>query len=169
MEGKYKFARQAAEEIASIQQADALLEHEKKKSELPIKETRTQRDSNARRERRNVRFNEVLKLHQQGISIRKIAKKLGLSRNTVWHYSQIRSLQSLPKITRSRAKCTQLAPFHAYIKERWESGCHNAAQIYRELRAKGYQGGITALKEYVRNWRTILPIDQINRSTISTS
>jgi transposase len=156
MEGKYKYVRQAAEEIASIQQGEILLEQEKKKAEQPITETITQRNIIVRRERRSARFNEVIKLHQQGVSGRMIAKKFGMNKTTVYHYLR---LETLPAITHPRSKYTQLTPFHSYIKERWDSGCKNVAQIYRELRAKGYQGGTTALKEYVRDWRTILPVE----------
>ena len=30
-----------------------------------------------------------------------------------------------------------------YLRERWNSGCTNAAQLWREIRARGYRGGYT--------------------------
>ena len=35
---------------------------------------------------------------------------------------------------------SKLAPYMDYIQQRWESGCHNATQIWRELRQFGFDG-----------------------------
>lgn len=38
---------------------------------------------------------------------------------------------------------TQLDPYRAYLQERWATGCHNAARLWRDVRAQGY-GGVYA-------------------------
>jgi transposase len=43
--------------------------------------------------------------------------------------------------------------FAEYLQQRWDEGCHNAAQLYREIREKGYQGKRAMLARLVANWR----------------
>src|SRR5882724_2208955 len=34
-----------------------------------------------------------------------------------------------------------------YLRERWEAGCHNMAQLYRELRERGYKGSYQSMHD----------------------
>jgi len=43
--------------------------------------------------------------------------------------------------------------FAEYLQQRWDEGCHNAAQLYREIREKGYLGKRAMLARLVANWR----------------
>ena len=63
-------------------------------------------------------------LHEQGMSIRRIAKYLGLSRNTVRTYLRDRAKLSI--YAGREARPTKLQPFHDYLKKRIE-----AAHPYR--------------------------------------
>lgn len=93
-------------------------------------------------------------LRQQGLSIRKIAALRGVSRNAVR-----RALRSSapPTGKRRRAKGVKLAPFTGLIdgwlrdevKSQW-----TAERIFDELEERGYDGGRTVLKEYVRVHRS---------------
>lgn len=89
-------------------------------------------------------------LHKQGCSKRAIAKQLGISRNTVnKHLSQDvdePSYQARPEVAH------KLDPFKNYIKERIESALPihlSAVVIQREINEKGYNGGITRLREHL--------------------
>src|SRR5690606_23149690 len=46
-----------------------------------------------------------------------------------------------------------LAPYYAYLERRFSAGCHNAAKLWREIRAQGYEGGATLVRDYVRGLR----------------
>jgi hypothetical protein len=48
-------------------------------------------------------------------------------------------------------------PFAEYLKKRWEEGCHNGAQLYREIHRQGYKGSATALRRHLRKWRGVVP------------
>ena len=50
-----------------------------------------------------------------------------------------------------------LAPYYAYLERRFSAGCHNAAKLWREIRAQGYEGGATLVRDYVRGLRKGLP------------
>jgi len=89
-------------------------------------------------------------LHKQGHSKRSIAKQLGVSRNTVnKHLSKEAdepSYQPRPGVGH------KLDPYKAYIKERIESALPihlSAVVILREVKEKGYDGGITRVREHL--------------------
>jgi transposase len=44
-----------------------------------------------------------------------------------------------------------------YLQWRWQQGCHNASQLYRELVARGYTGSATLLRVAVAPWRPPRP------------
>ena len=46
-----------------------------------------------------------------------------------------------------------LAPHAAYLRARWAAGCRNAAQLWRELRARGFAGSAATVRRYLRPWR----------------
>ncbi len=59
-----------------------------------------------------------------------------------------------PEDVKRRSK---LAPHAGYIQQRWEAGCHNASQIWRELRDSGLDGSRGLVASWAANERTKLP------------
>lgn len=97
---------------------------------------------------------EIQVLHRQGYSIRRIAKELGISRNTVRHY--LRGKVSIPTYSQRDKKPSKLAPYKAYLLERIEAANPHwipATVLLREIQVLGYDGGITMLKEYVMQYK----------------
>ena len=91
---------------------------------------------------------EIRVLHRQGMSIRGIARATGVSRNVVRRY--LRSPEA-PRYKRRAARRSKLDPFKSYIAERLRAAAPSrmpATALLIELRARGYQGGITILKEF---------------------
>jgi transposase len=119
--------------------------------------TRGERDSAARRERRYARYDKVLDLHQQGHSIRAIAKLTGLCRHTVRKYVVA---DSFPEIKKRAARATQVTPYRKYLRQRWNEGCHNAAQLCREIAEQGFAGEVKAVRTVLSAWRARLPPEQ---------
>jgi hypothetical protein len=99
-----------------------------------------------RRERRKQRYDEVIKLHEQGVSQVAIATLLGLDRDTVRHYFKA---PSFPEIVRPK-RGSLLDPYKQYRRERWATGQCTARSLFAELRARGYQGGATLVSDYLR-------------------
>jgi hypothetical protein len=89
--------------------------------------------------RRLAVFEEVRMLSQQGLSIRTIARSLGLSRQRVRHYLQVESLPEAAPRPRSPVT-SKLDPFVPYVLKRWNEGEFNGTQLYREIRDQGYTG-----------------------------
>jgi transposase len=92
---------------------------------------------------------EVRVLHRQGMSIRGIARTTGLSRNVVRRY--LRSPEA-PRYNRRVPRSSKLDPFKNYVAERLRAAAPSripATVLLIELRTRGYQGGITILKQFV--------------------
>ncbi len=96
---------------------------------------------------------EIAVLHRQGMGIRAIAREVGVARNTVRAVLDGRSdAQYGPRSGRP----TKLEPHYDYLKERLETAGQRrlaATVLMRELCERGYDGGVTQLKEYLATIR----------------
>ena len=117
---------------------------------VPEPTTRDARQARGRRERRLARYEEVVALRAQGKSLRAIAAATGLAKGTVMKFLRV---GSFPELQPRAPRRTQLTPFLDYLRERWATGCHNASQLWRELRAAGYTGGRSVVKDLLHSWR----------------
>ena len=92
---------------------------------------------------------EIRVLHRQGMSIRGIARKLNISRATVRRYLR----QSEAPVYGPRApRVGKLDPFRSYIAERVRQAAPAripGTVIFREIQARGYEGGISMLRYYL--------------------
>ena len=90
----------------------------------------------------------------QGLQIKQIAQQLGAHRRTIRNFLRA---ESFPERQAPKPRATLMDPFVEYLKKRWEDGCHNGAQLYREIRGQGYRGSATALRRHLRKWRGTVP------------
>src|SRR5690606_14774749 len=99
---------------------------------------------------------EIHVLHRQGKSVRGIAKALGISRNTVRRY--LRDLTALPQYPDRAPRPTKLDPYKPYLVSRIEAAKPHwipATVLLDEIRAHGYQGGISQLKAYIAAFKPV--------------
>ncbi len=94
---------------------------------------------------------EVMRLHQQGVPVRHIARDLALSRNTVRR--SVRGEQ--PELHRPRRH--SLDPWRAVLERRWAEGCRNGARLWRDLRDAGFKGGMRVVTEWANRQRLLKP------------
>ena len=78
-----------------------------------------------------------MRLHEQGVSVRQIAQQMGMGRQTVRRYL---NQGAFPEITQRRKMPSILDRWEPYLLQRWQAGCHNALQLYREIHEQGYTG-----------------------------
>jgi transposase len=102
------------------------------------------------RERRLALYHEVLRWQQQGLTARQVAKELGISRTTVNKYLQE---GAFPERKARATPAGSVAPYAAYLRRRWDEGCHNTKQLWRELREQGFPGQPLAVWRFTRSWR----------------
>lgn len=142
-----QLAAQPAEEECLAPSPAPAVSHET--APPPPRLTPTEMHRQARRARRKSRYDEVMQLHEQGVSQVTIASQVGLDRDTVRRY--IRS-ESFPEIVR-RGRRSHLDPYKGYLQERWAAGQRNIQRLLSELRAQGYRYGETIVYDYLRGLR----------------
>jgi transposase len=117
---------------------------------LPPGRTRTQERQQERRAQRLARYDAVVDLHRQGHSHAAISRQTGLSRKTVRRYLRA---GAFPERAAPPARPSMLAPYEAYLRTRWTDGCHNAYQLWREIRGQGFPGQAANVRRYLARWR----------------
>jgi transposase len=106
---------------------------------------------------------EIQVLHRQGKSIRAIERETGVARNTI---RAILRGETDGQYGPRRPRSTKIDAYKSYLQERSEAAGKiwlPATVFLREIRAQGYEGGITQLKEYLREIRPALPDEPIQR------
>lgn len=85
------------------------------------------------------RYHQIHDLREKNVDTANIARQLGVSRRLVYHYLQ---MQQPPERTRiHHPRVSVIEPYKEYIIKRWNDGCRNAQQVYRELKEQqGYTG-----------------------------
>jgi transposase len=149
---KHAAVRAAADEVLSVPSpAPPLVDG----STLPVpaaadQTTRAHRDQQERRARRVQRFEAVRALHEQGVGVHRIARTLGIGRNTVRRFLRA---EGFPERQPRRPGRTLLTRYEPYLRERWDAGCRNIAVLWREVRAQGYVGGYSGFYAHLVRWR----------------
>ena len=93
---------------------------------------------------RLARYQQMIQLHEQGMTQDAIAQQLGISLNTVRRWL----VSGCPESTRG-PYVSRLDPYLPLIWKLWAQGCHNIAQIYRELSAQGYRGSYASVHDNI--------------------
>lgn len=94
----------------------------------------------------------ILDLHRQGLSVSAIARQTGTDRKTVRKY--IDRGMAAPAYGPRQPRRTVIDPFAAYLRERVAAypGL-SGRRLFRELKDRGYEGGYTAVTDFLRDIR----------------
>jgi transposase len=95
----------------------------------------------ARREERLARYEQVIAFRKQGLSYEAIGRQIGMGASTVQSWL---AAGAFPE-RKPREQGNLLDRYLPYVVERWAQGCHNIAQIYQELLARGYKGSYASV------------------------
>jgi transposase len=106
----------------------------------------------ARRAKRSARYEDVRTLSGQGVSIREIARRLKLSRETIRRFLRA---EEFPEIASGRRgqRGSILNQYKPYIFQRWQQGCRNSVQLYDEIKTRGYSGSTSLLRNFLASLR----------------
>lgn len=91
------------------------------------------------------KWQRIKALHAQGVSIRKIAKTLGVSRNTVRKYLR----DTNPPRFNAREYTKQLDRYREEIRAMLDKR-YIGTRIYKELVLKGYTGSLSSVHRFLR-------------------
>ncbi|RSM36763.1 ISL3 family transposase, partial [Actinoplanes sp. ATCC 53533] len=103
-------------------------------------------------QRTRARHAEVHALHQQGVGVYVIARRLGLDPKTVRRYAEAADPDLLlgPNGT---ARDSILDRYKGYLQQRCKDGITGTTELLAEIRARGYRGGERTLRRYLINLR----------------
>ena len=119
-----------------------------------LRDTAQERESKERRKKRYERYRKVMELYHQGVSQKAIAKELSIGTITVNTYVYSEGFPE--RSTYHTSHRSILEPYIPYIHKRWAEGCHNASQLWREIKERGYPGKDRMVRRYAVNLRKML-------------
>ncbi len=93
---------------------------------------------------RQVMFNEVKELQGKGLKITKIARQLGIARQTVRKYISCDKLPSRASKVRN-----EYYKYDAYVEDEYKRG-KDLRKIYREIIDKGFKGSLTPFCDHYK-------------------
>jgi transposase len=145
-------------EIRRGLQGQARPEHEdvfpiQEEERRPARSSSVELAHSARHAQKQDRYEQVIELHHQGMKAPDIAHRVGIGERTIYRWL---AHGSFPEARRRRRRPSLIDPYERYVISRWQQGCHNGSQLYRELTAKGYKGSPRAMYSYL----AILPTPQ---------
>ena len=155
-----KHAETTLQEEVSPEARQALVESIKAfstKTWKPTPDRCTERDRLARRAERYDRYQQVVALHAQGFEQVEIAHRVHLSTRTIHMWLKA---GAFPEMKRRRKRKSKFDPYATYVLRRWNEGCKNGSQLYREIKERGYTGSEPMVHRFLVPLRAQVPLVQ---------
>lgn len=94
-------------------------------------------------------FEIVKQLQAKGLTINQIRTQINRHFSTVARCYRAEEFEKIKRGKGSRL----LQPFIKYLKQRWNEGCQNAKQLYREIKEQGYTGSDVTVRRLTYQWK----------------
>ena len=104
----------------------------------------------AHRTQRLGQYEQACALRQQGLSMARIARQVGVSPRTLCRWFAARAF---PARQRRTGETSCLDPYTPMLHQQWDAGCRNATHLWRTVRAQGFPGSYAVVYRYVRTLR----------------
>lgn len=95
-------------------------------------------------------MSQIIQMRREGLSISQISALTGFDRKTIRKYLNDPTTPRYGPRKPATKRAGILAPYTDYIHERLAAGVWNAVVLFAELKARGYPGGYTVVKDYLR-------------------
>ena len=92
---------------------------------------------------------EVRRMADDGVPIKRIVRRTGLSRNLV------RQILRGEREDIFRERQSSLEPWLPRLTSEWGSGCRNGAELWRRIRADGFKGSLRVVTEWATRQRRV--------------
>ena len=116
--------------------------------------SKTEARKQARRARKQKRFDLVHALRQQGYSEREIGRQTKISKGVVSKYLKKEQCAFYPENVRRGS--SKLAPYQVYLEKLWQAGHHNATELWREICQQGFDGSRGLVAKWATQQRRLL-------------
>lgn len=117
-------------------------------AEPPV--TKAEQRSLDARQRREARFAEAVRLREPGMTMRGVARALGVGRKTVRRWLHAGHAPTWQHADRGRSI---LDPFSEYLEARWMAGSRNGTGLWREIRERGFTGQSGIVRQWAARRR----------------
>jgi len=104
----------------------------------------------ARRTQRLAQYERARALRDEGYTWAVVAQQVGVSQRTLRYWL---AREGFPERKRRTGDRSSLAPYRAYLQQRWEAGERSATQLWHELRAQGFRGAYRCVARVLAPWR----------------
>jgi transposase len=101
----------------------------------------------ARHVERRDRYQQLIRLREEGVTQKEIARRLGMAERSVRHWLTRGIPYASPELRHKRRR--GFDPYAAYVRERFFQGSRNGLQLWRELQTQGYKGGSRAVYRFL--------------------
>lgn len=96
-------------------------------------------------------YHQIHELFAKKVDLANIGRQVGVSRRTVYRYLQ---MDQPPERKRPRRTRVQLVePFKPYLVSRWNEGCRNGQQMWREIIEQGYNCSESNVRRFIAGLR----------------
>ncbi len=136
----------------SVQITKTLAQLRRAEERRPARTPAIQQAQQARQAERVTRYEHILELQKHGMKSGEIARTLGMSQRTIQRWI---ATGNIPDAHRRRQRASLIDPYKSYLLQRWQQGCHQGAQLERELRAKGYTGSQHGVYRYLATLKAL--------------
>lgn len=92
----------------------------------------------------------IRELYQKGWSLTAIAQETGFDRKTIRKYI---NAEQLPRSSKRTKRASKLDAYKPYLLQRIQEGTTNCVVLLEEIRAQGFDGKSTILKDFVQPYR----------------
>jgi transposase len=96
-------------------------------------------------------YEQVHARRAKQVDVANIARQVGVSRRTVYRYLHMSQPPARRQLAVGRPHVIE--PYAPYLVERWNDGCRNATQMWRELREQGYPHALRTVVRFVGQLR----------------
>jgi transposase len=103
----------------------------------------------ARQVERMQRYEQVISLRSLGLKPQAIARRVGKGERTVRRWLAA----GIPAAKRRRRKRSHFDTYAPYVLQRWQEGCHNGLQLWREIQAQGYHHSARMVYQFLQTLR----------------
>jgi DNA-binding transcriptional MerR regulator len=104
----------------------------------------------ARRTQRLAQYERARVLRDDGYTWAIVAQQVGVPPRTLRYWF---AREGFPERRRRTGDRSSVAPYRAYLQQRWEAGEQSATQLWREVRAQGFRGGYRSVARVLAPWR----------------
>ncbi|MFE9093611.1 ISL3 family transposase [Streptomyces sp. NPDC007264] len=98
------------------------------------------------------RHREIHALIGRGLTLRAISRELGLAGNTVRKFARAATAEELSE-GKWQGRASILDDDKPYLHQRWQEGCTSAKKLSDEIKAAGFRGGYSVVRDYLKPLR----------------